>query len=77
MSLPIAIAWDRKKFQQLMDAHEEAVQTRAADFELTLKPEGTVKFLTSYAGYLIQFLDVEFEAPNIAAQPNREGEEGQ
>jgi len=71
------VAWDRKKLDQLREAHSQAARERQDSFVLTLKPEGEIELVTSYARYLLQYLDSEFAShPDQPAQPNREGQEG-
>ena len=54
----------------------QSLASGADQFELTLKPEGKVELVTSYAKYLIEYLTGEFNRhPDRAAQPYNEGEE--
>jgi len=71
-----AITWNRERLEQLRAAYNGTTAPTLKQVEL--EGQGKHDFDRGYAKYLIEYLDGVFAAnPNLAAGPNREGEEGQ
>ena len=80
------ISWSRDKLAALKVAYDKAVAERASSFTF-VEMDGTSRFarkvgehpfVTSYAKYLIEYLEGEFgRNPDQPRRPNLEGKEGQ
>lgn len=80
------IAFTRDKYTSLKDAYDSAVKEGKREFTWT-EMENPGRFarkvkdhvmVTRYAKYVLEYLSGQFSRmPDVPAQPNNEGEEGQ